>query len=172
MRLFPLDPKEQRHLIEFLLELKDKEARFVVVGGWAVMAHTGKPRPTKDIDIYVGPEDPNLIRVARALGSFGAPADLCSLDALRPKPADKFSGLHFGLPPNRIDVLSKMEVDFDEIEMRLEHFEMQGNHIPVASSADLIILKRLALDDDPSRKTDRADLKALEALRERSTRGR
>jgi hypothetical protein len=168
MTPFSLDPTVQRDLADFLKELRQQSARFVVVGGWAVMAHTGKPRPTKDLDIYVAPDDPNLARVARALGSFGAPANLCSLDALRPDQNAKFGGVTFGLPPNRIDVLSKMAVAFEEIEPRAVDFEMDGHAIPVASQGDLVTLKRIALEDNPSRKTDRADLKALEALRSRS----
>jgi hypothetical protein len=172
MRHFSLDPTVQRDLADFLEELGRVQARYVVVGGWAVMAHTGHPRPTKDIDVYVAPEDPNLLRVAGALAAFGAPAHLCAVEALRPNPDARFSGLHFGLPPNRIDILSKMGVDFEEVEMRLEHFDMRGSPIPVASSLDLITLKRLAIKDDPSRKTDRADLQMLEALRDRPVRGR
>lgn len=168
MKPFSLNPNVQRDLCDFLSELRAQEARFVVVGGWAVMAHTAKPRPTKDLDIYVSPDDPNLLRVARALGSFGAPPNLCTLDALQAQPAAKFSGVTFGLPPNRIDVLSKMAIAFDELELRLVEFDMAGHAVPVASQSDLVTLKRLALKDDPTRKTDSADIKALEALRGRS----
>lgn len=164
MKTFSLDPNVQRDLAEFLNELRTQRAQFVVVGGWAVMAHTAKPRPTKDLDIYIAPDEQNLVRVARALGSFGAPSNLCTPDALRPAAEAKFGGVTFGLPPNRIDVLSKMAVPFDDIESRVVQFEMAGQTVPVASIDDLVALKRIALDDDPRRKTDRADLTALEAL--------
>ena len=42
---------------------------------------------------------------------------------------------------------------------------MGAHAIPVASRSDLVTLKKIALEDDPTRKTDRADLKALEAVR-------
>ena len=168
MKPFSLDPGVQRDLADFLIELVNQKVRFAVVGGWAVMAHTGKPRPTKDLDIYVAPDDVNLLRVAQALGRFGAPAHLCSVGALAPQAQAKFSGVTFGLPPNRIDVLTRMEVEFAELEMRVQEFDMEGRGIPVASPSDLLTLKRLALQDDPRRKTDRADIKALEALQTRS----
>lgn len=168
MKTFSLDPNVQRDLADFLTELEAQRVRFLVVGGWAVMAHTSKPRPTKDLDIYVAPDDENLARVARALASFGAPPNVCTLDALRPPTTGTFGGITFGLPPNRIDLLSKMAIPFDELAARVVPFDMAGRHIPVASADDLVTLKRIALEDDPKRKTDRADLKALEELRPRA----
>ena len=88
MKTFPIHPARQPDLADLLKELSDKQVRFVIVGGWAVMAHTGKLRATKDLDIYVDADDGNLLRVARALGSFGAPAQFCSVDALRPAAGD------------------------------------------------------------------------------------
>ena len=169
MKRFLLDPHLNRDLSEFLLELHKHQARYLVVGGWAVMAHTGKLRATKDLDLYIAADEHNLVRTAAAMGSFGAPPELCAPDALRPQPATKFSGVHFGLPPSRIDVLTRMELAFDELEARLVLFSMAEHAIPVAARTDLMTLKRIAVADDPRRKTDKADLKALEALEPKRT---
>jgi len=168
MRTFKLDPDARPDLADFLRELKNTEARFLVVGAYAVMSHTQKARATKDLDLFVDGTDDNLRLVAKAMGRFGAPSHLCSVEALRPEADAKFSGVFFGLAPDRIDILSKMALAFDELELRLVEFDMAGQAVPVASQSDLMALKRLALEDDPTRKNDRADLKALEALRTRS----
>lgn len=44
---------------------------YLVVGGYAVAAH-GRPRATKDLDLWVDGGD-NLVRLARALAASGAP---------------------------------------------------------------------------------------------------
>ena len=46
--------------------------RYLIVGGYAVMVHT-EPRYTKDLDIWIEPEEANARIVLAALASFGAP---------------------------------------------------------------------------------------------------
>ena len=48
---------------------------YLVVGGYAVGVH-GRPRYTKDLDLWVRPTDENLARVRAALQAFGAPEAL------------------------------------------------------------------------------------------------
>jgi hypothetical protein len=43
---------------------------YVAVGGSAVQSH-GHPRTTRDVDVLVGPEPENLVRLGRRLASFG-----------------------------------------------------------------------------------------------------
>jgi len=162
VKTFPLDPKVQRDLAELLRELEKATTRYVVVGAWAVMAHTSRPRATKDIDVYVSANEENLRKVARVLKEFGAPATVSSIEALRPAPDVSFAGVTFGHPPNRVDVLTRMSVSFDEVEGRFDEFDMAGARVRVASRSDLIEMKRVAFEHDPSRKTDRLDLDALE----------
>ncbi len=95
---------------DFLRELSDAGARFLIVGAYALAAH-GLPRATGDIDIWVEPTMENAGLVFRALQAFGAPLhDLTVADLGSP-------GVVFqmGLPPRRIDVLTQITgVDFDE----------------------------------------------------------
>lgn len=44
----------------------------MVVGAYAVGVH-GRPRATKDLDVWVEPSVENAPKVMRALGEFGAP---------------------------------------------------------------------------------------------------
>ena len=162
MTSIPLDPQKSRDLVDFLHKLKRQNVRFVVVGAYAVMSHSRTVRATKDLDVYVAPDEENLKRCAQALGSFGAPADLATVEALRPQDAAKFSGLTFGLPPARIDILTKMQIPYADVEPERVEFDLVGIAIPVISKQHLLQLKRIALLDDPSRKKDKADIEALE----------
>ena len=99
-----------RDFAEMLSALSEAGAEYLVVGGYAVIAH-GYPRATGDIDIWVRPTPENAKRVMLALKRFGAPlADLTEQDLVTP-------GLIFqiGVVPNRIDILTEIDgVTFDE----------------------------------------------------------
>lgn len=60
---------------DLLSALAASKADYLVVGGWAVGFH-GEPRYTKDLDLLIGPDAENVVRVAAALAAFGAPADI------------------------------------------------------------------------------------------------
>ena len=46
------------------------QVRYLLVGGYAVSFHS-RPRFTKDIDLWIAVEPENLLRVHRALATFG-----------------------------------------------------------------------------------------------------
>src|SRR5277367_3064077 len=86
---------------DLLSELCAAEARFLIVGGYAVAVH-GRPRATKDLDVWVDATKENASRVMKALRAFGAPLhDLVERDLETPG-----VGLQIGVPPQRIDVLT------------------------------------------------------------------
>ncbi len=58
--------------LALLSALNAAEARFLVVGAYAVGVH-GRPRATKDLDIWVEASKDNATRVLAALRTFGAP---------------------------------------------------------------------------------------------------
>jgi hypothetical protein len=85
-------------------------AKYLVVGGYAVMLYT-EPRYTKDLDIWIEATPDNAARVFRALAEFGAP-----LTGIR---AEEFSApdlvYQLGMPPARVDILTSITgVDFEE----------------------------------------------------------
>jgi hypothetical protein len=89
-------------LRDLLCALCDAEARFLVVGGYAVGIH-GHPRATKDLDVWVEASPANAPRIMRALAAFGAPLfGLTVADFETPGVV-----LQIGVPPNRIDVITK-----------------------------------------------------------------
>jgi hypothetical protein len=60
---------------DLLEELARDAVEFVLVGGYAVAFH-GRPRATKDIDIFLVGTIENLERAAKALERFGAPRNV------------------------------------------------------------------------------------------------
>jgi hypothetical protein len=113
--------------LDLLSALSDANARFLVVGGYAVGVH-GHPRATKDLDVWVEASPDNAARVMDALEAFVSPVGDLSVDDL----ATPVTGFMMGRPPSRIDILTKIAGDFEGIEF------------PVISLEDLILNKQMA----------------------------
>ena len=88
---------------ELLSLLNRFEAKYMVVGGYAVMLYT-EPRFTKDLDIWVESTPDNAQKVFRALAEFGAP--LAGMNPIEFSQPDVIYQL--GMPPSRIDVLTSI----------------------------------------------------------------
>lgn len=95
---------------EFVQSLNDNEARYLVVGGYAVAFH-GHPRYTKDIDVWLELSTENAARVLKALDQFGfGSLGLKTDDFLAPGQV-----IQLGYPPHRIDLLTSLEdMNFQE----------------------------------------------------------
>ena len=140
---------------DLLVELHDAGAEFVVLGGHAVAYH-GHPRATKDLDVLVRANAENASRVYAALASFGAP--LAAFDVGESDFADYEGVLQIGVPPRRIDILTRADgITFDQAVADGESIDLQGRRIPVIGRAALLENKRAA-----GREQDAADVAALE----------
>ena len=140
---------------EMLQCLVEENARFLLVGAYAMAAH-GYPRATMEIDIWVDSTRENARVVYRALGRFGAPlynltlADLEKVDTI----------FQIGVAPRRIDILTGVSgLQFEEAYRNSSETEIEGMVIRVLSLEDLIRNKR-----STGRTKDRADAEALESL--------
>ncbi|MCR9244951.1 MAG: nucleotidyltransferase [bacterium] len=126
---------------------------YLVVGAHALAAH-GLIRATKDLDVFVRPDDDNAPRVLRALAAFGAPLqDLSEQDLQTP-------GLIFqiGVPPVRIDVITAIDgVEFEDAWQSHVTAKFGDVEVPVLSRQHLITNKTKA-----GRKQDLADVEWLE----------
>ena len=143
--------------LDLLRALLDAEARFMVVGAYAVGVH-GRPRATKDLDVWVEPSVENAPRVIIALREFGAPLmGLTAQDLSAPG-----NGLQIGVEPGRIDILTKVSgVTFDEAwPTRIEAAFSADVRCAVIGLDALLKNKRAA-----GRPQDLADVDALERLR-------
>jgi hypothetical protein len=138
---------------DLLSALRDSSAEYLVVGGWAVGVHA-EPRFTKDLDLLVGTNDENLLRVVRAFERFGAPAQI--VDHLRGLRPDEF--LFLGAPPARVDVLRTIPgVDFEAAYARRLRVDWDGVVADVIGRDDLLVAKRAS-----GRERDLRDVAAIE----------
>lgn len=144
--------------LELLSSLLAADAKFLVIGAYAVGIH-GRPRATKDLDVWVEASKENAERVFRALRQFGAPlGDLVESDL-----EQVGTGFKMGIPPRRIDILTKIEgITFAEAwPNRIEAEFASGVRCPVIGLADIITNKRSA-----GRPQDLADVSVLIRIRD------
>ena len=142
---------------EDLLELLERhEARYLIIGGLAFIYHA-KPRYTKDMDLWVGPDAENVERANRALAAFGSP------NLLDPGRRDEI--LQLGVAPNRIDLLRETGLEFEEVWCN----RIQGRY--GRSSASWIDIDGLiAIKKRIDHPRHREDVRVLELVRERRKR--
>jgi predicted nucleotidyltransferase len=123
-----------------LEELGRDAVEFVLVGGYAVAFH-GRPRATKDIDIFLAGTADNLQRAATALDRFGAPPNVVA--SIRSMAENEI--VFMGQPPMRVDFLRSMDgVTPEELFAGAVTAEIDGITIKVISREHLIANKRAA----------------------------
>lgn len=142
-----------RDFKELLAEFAGEGVRYLLVGGYAVGAHS-RPRSTKDLDLWIADDEANLARASRALEKFGAAPQ--AIEALRDADADDV--IWFGVPPGRVDILRRLSaVDFETAYVRRVETEWEGVAVSLIGRDDLIANKRAV-----GRPQDRRDVKELE----------
>ncbi len=148
-----------RDVREFFRLLHEHGVRYLVVGGEAVIYH-GHARLTGDVDLFYEATPANSARLFAALEEFwgGEVPGVARADELR----EPGTIVQFGRPPNRIDLLSRIDgVDFEaawsgRVEERI-------GEVPVFFiGLDALIENKAALD----RPRDREDLAYLRRRRE------
>ena len=88
---------------DLLRGLNAAGVRYLIVGGYAVMAYT-EPRYTKDLDVWIEPVEPNAQRLFVALAQFGAPTqDIRPSDFTVPEVF-----FQIGIEPVRIDIMTSV----------------------------------------------------------------
>jgi hypothetical protein len=138
---------------DLLSAFNDQSVDYLVVGAHALAVH-GHVRATKDLDVWVRPEQENAVRVLEGLAAFGAPlhgltaADLTNAGLI----------YQIGVPPVRIDVLTSIDgVDFGEAWTKRTIARLDDLRVPVLSREHLIQNKRAS-----GRLQDLADVERLE----------
>jgi hypothetical protein len=139
---------------ELLLAFNAHDVKYLIVGAHALAAH-GHIRATKDLDVWVKPEQNNAHGVLTALSDFGAPAGDLTVDDL----SRKDTVFQIGMPPLRIDIITDIDgVEFDDAWP--DRFETVFGGVPafVISRRHLIANKKAA-----ARLQDLADVEQLQA---------
>lgn len=146
-----LDP----NFSEFIALLRAHEARFLIVGGYAVAYH-GHPRYTGDLEVWLLVDELNARAVLSALEAFGfSDVGLTVEDFTTPGRV-----VQLGYPPLRIDLLTAIDgVPFDAAYERRTEAALGDVVVPFISLADLRRNKTAS-----GRSQDLADLEALDDL--------
>ena len=131
--------------------LTARNVRFVV-GGHALAYH-GRPRYTKDLDVFVDITPENAARLLLALGDFGfGSLDLKTTDFDRPGMV-----VQLGIAPNRIDLLTTIDgVSFDQAWNGHVTGRFGTESVPFLGRRELLASKRAV-----GRLQDLADIEAL-----------
>src|SRR5579872_5468196 len=123
---------------ELLSLFNDEGVRYLIVGAFA-LAHFGRPRYTKDLDVWVDPNGDNPARVFRSLAKFGAPLAGVSVDDF----ADEDAVFQIGIEPLRIDILVGISgVTFGNAWPRRVTSEYGGIPVNVIGRDDYLANKR------------------------------
>ena len=154
----PSEYESNQDFRDMLGLLKKYSAEFLVVGAHALGVHD-QPRATGDLDLWVRADAVNGPKVWAALVEFGAPLDQF-------EPAEWTTpgvGLHIGLPPGRIDILTVISgVTFDEAWPGRVSGQCLGIEVDVIGVESLMRNKQAA-----GRDQDLIDLKRLRERYER-----
>ena len=139
--------------LEFVRGLVQYKARFLVIGGHAVMHH-GFLRPTKDLDCFVDRSDVNVSRLVSALTNMGMPIhseQIC-------KPSNDYMQIRVRRMGLNVDLITTIQsMDFDSAYVRRANVYKDGVMVPVISLEDLLTSKKTA-----GRPQDFEDIKELE----------
>lgn len=153
-----MTPETPEDFVDLLRCLRAESCDFVIVGAHALAVH-GLPRATGDLDILVRADEGNAEKVMRALTRFGAPLSAHGIDAR--DFATPGTVYQIGLPPRRIDVLTRISgVEFDEAVEHAVTGHLGGEPVRCIGFDALLANKRAS-----GRAKDVADVEALEQLR-------
>ena len=144
---------------ELLLAFNAHNVEYLIVGAHALAAH-GHVRATKDLDLWVRPEQSNAQRVMQALRDFGAPFGELTVDDL----SRRETVFQIGLAPLRVDIITAIDgVDFAEAWPDRLDTLFGGVPAFVISRHHLITNKKTT-----ARLQDLADVEQLNATTDRS----
>lgn len=144
-----------RDFSDLLFELNAKEARYLLVGGYALSSY-GRPRATGDLDLWIESSPSNAEKVFRALADYGAPLErVTASDFLN-------AGMivQIGVAPNRVDILTSLTgLTFEEAWRNRKPTSFADIPLSVISEADFVRNKRSV-----GRPQDLVDADEVEAI--------
>jgi hypothetical protein len=134
---------EKSDLIKICAALNEQGARYIVVGGMAVI-HQGFLRATEDIDLLLQKSAENIAKVRQAL-------EVLPDKAIRQAPLDVFDETDVLRVGDEILVdlmMSACGIRFEEAEREIEESVIDDVRIPFASAKLLLRMKQTYRDKD------------------------
>jgi predicted nucleotidyltransferase len=135
------DVEFHRTLDEAIAAMRDADVRYLIIGGIA-SAVMGRDRGTRDVDLFVRPED-----ARRALEALEA----AEFETKVAFPHWLYKGFKRDV---LVDVIFRSSKDVlldDEMLRRAQVREFRGRMLPIAPPEDLLIMKAVAADEDTPR---------------------
>ena len=151
---------EPEDLVRICRALNDAGARYVLIGGFAVLAY-GASRFTKDLDLLVDDAPENIARVKQGLATLAdnAAADVAD-DDVRTYTVVRV------IDEVIIDLMGRAcGLSYADVAVDMEWHDLAGVRVPVASPAALVRTK------DTYRPQDAIDRSFLQQVIERRKRG-
>lgn len=134
---------EQTDLLTLCRALNAQDARYIVVGGMAVIQQ-GYLRATEDIDLLLDTSHDNIERVRRAL-------EILPDKAVREMEAEDLENYTVVRVADEIIVdlmLSTCGISYEEAEAEIEEVDIDGVSIPFASASLLLRMKQTGREKD------------------------
>ena len=139
---------DYRDLLKILNKYK---VRYLVVGAYAV-AYYSEPRFTKDLDVWVGPDEKNAEKIYGALKEFGAPLKDVKIENF----TNKNMIYQIGVAPIRVDILSGLgKIKFENAWKRRKKVAYAGASMNIISLQDLISSKATSARNGDIRDAER-----------------
>ena len=143
-----------RDFRELLRSLNLNDVRYLLIGGYAVIAH-GHPRLTNDLDVVIAADSENVAHCLEALREFGFAEGLTEKALSEPK-----SVIRMGVEPVKIEILNYLKgADFESAYKRREIRAAEDIEFSLISLQDLLANKRAVARDK-----DLLDVKELERV--------
>jgi hypothetical protein len=144
-----------RDQTELLLAFNTAGVRYVIVGGYALVAYT-EPRATRDLDVFVDPGVENSYRTLEGLARFGAPVVGFTPEDFQ----TVYESFQIGAPPYQIDLIFALSgVTFEQAWANsIEGMTTEGIPVRYLSAEDFMHNKTTA-----GRLQDLADVAAVKA---------
>jgi len=146
--------EEHKRLLQILIKHK---VDFLVIGGYAVIIY-GYERITKDIDLWLKPDNENKIKLINSLREFGIVEE--SLAVVETFNFEEPQVFIFGEEPLQVDFLTRISgIEFSDAIKQKTILSLEGREIPVIPFRHLIINKMLS-----GRPQDNADVEILQRI--------
>ena len=146
-------------ILSFLRELENQKVEYVLVGAIGLTVH-GLVRATRDVDIFLKPEEGNVLRLRNALKQL-FPEDASIEEITAEDLAGKYPAIRYNSPDGslQIDILARLGNTFLFDDIQFEMMVYEGVQVRVATAEMLYKMKKSTV-----RLQDRADAEALKEL--------